>query len=135
MKLRNKKTGEVVESIQPLLGGKGYTLRELNEKWEDYEEPKYVWYVTSDGRICKADYVNAWDGEKSIGNYFETREAAEKAVERLKTWKRLRGKGIKEIVSYRINDTCSDGLKVGLIFHAKDEETVNDIKLLFGGEK
>lgn len=30
-----------------------------------------------------------------IGNYFETREEAEKAVERLKAWERLKDAGLK----------------------------------------
>ena len=40
MKLKNKETGQVFETIQPVLGGDGMSIAELNEKWEDYEEPK-----------------------------------------------------------------------------------------------
>ena len=39
MKLRNKKTGEIIET-NILYVSKYETLAELNEEWEDYEESK-----------------------------------------------------------------------------------------------
>ena len=112
MKLRNKKTGEtwttaVVESYACGAGyrllvkrdaytqvGKHYdTLAELNDEWEDYEESKEFWYISQDGVIFSdtdtitQDYA---DRLEAIGNYFETKEEAKKALEKLKAWKTLR---------------------------------------------
>ena len=115
MKLRNKKTGEIGDLKQwwnrknRNINGVGVyvsldkplkqynSLAELNEEWEDYEEPKTVWYIDAQGNI--QDWQDAacadWTNEKSIGNYFETKEEAEKAVEKLKAWKRLKDKGFR----------------------------------------
>ena len=47
MKLRNKKTGDIKDACEVLdmkqedgVLYKYYSLAELNEEWEDYEEPK-----------------------------------------------------------------------------------------------
>lgn len=74
MKIQNKKTGER----------------------EDYEEPKNHWFIDCDGKIYSIDRLVGYDLNKlkEIGNYFETEEEAEKAVEKLKTWKRLKDNGI-----------------------------------------
>lgn len=63
------------------------SLAELNEEWEDYEEPKTEFYITAWGDI--REYTTeeerfAFKQKLAIGNYFETREEAEKAVEKLK---------------------------------------------------
>lgn len=57
MRLRNKKTGEIISCYRSLiLNGKDYTsLAELNEDWEDYE-PKVP--LIKDEKIRKA--VKAW---------------------------------------------------------------------------
>lgn len=110
MKLRNKKTGEIgylyanknenynvldaddkVLAVYP-------SLAELNEEWEDYEEPKDYWYIDLDGEIQSDDGVyegTTTKGMKEIGNYFGTKEEVEKAVEKLKAIKRLKDKGFK----------------------------------------
>ena len=108
MKLRNKKTGEIVS----LQGELTYddkvrlltyynSLAELNEEWEDYEKPKECDYYTieSDGSILKSHKPkfinNLLDPMKSIGNYFETKEEAEKAVEKLKALTEAKEDGLK----------------------------------------
>jgi hypothetical protein len=120
MKLRNKKTDEVKEVIvggYPVTGKtkmwecdetdcnsmEGYrllgtyeTLAELNEEWEDYDDTKDHWCISFSGeakQICK--YADSDDIVqcKEIGNYFETKEEAETALEVLKIWKRLKDKG------------------------------------------
>ena len=56
MKLRNKKTGEIIESFDTYLWDYRYSsLAELNEEWEDYipQEP-----LIKDEKIRKA--VRAW---------------------------------------------------------------------------
>ena len=59
MKLRNKKTGEIIELLaKPSFVKRNddylqsevntfNSLAELNEEWEDYEEPKEYWYICS----------------------------------------------------------------------------------------
>ena len=97
MKLKNKISGEIKEFT--LFDGKelqgGITLESLTKEWEDYEEPEMFYWIGYDGKICKAE-IGTMDRTKikEIGNYFDTREEAEKAVEKLKAWKRLKDKGI-----------------------------------------
>ena len=118
MKLKNKKTGKIVDLIEivrsedvsneyflRLSDNEGRTfkvgfssLAELNEEWEDApEEPKEYWYIDCYGMVLRALYNgNEWDERrKLIGNYFETREETEKAVEKLKAFANLRKRGLK----------------------------------------
>jgi hypothetical protein len=160
MKLRNKKTGEIgnlVLNINPnresytvlstengdticgnLVVGDYDTLAELNEDWEDYEEPK-EYFMTEFGDISPLILPN---GEpmfserhinklKTIGNYFETKEQAEKAVEKLKAWTRLKDKGFK----WRYY-AIGDGGQFRAYFSIKDGVDIGaDLDLLFGGEE
>ena len=108
MKLRNKKTGSIFKIEDLDLGNDkdgiwiGMTqyksLAELNEEWEDYEEPKERYYIDSQNDCVSEMFMPdrpTWDFNKSIGNYFETEEEAEKAVEKLKAFKRLKDKGFR----------------------------------------
>ena len=104
MKLRNKRTGEIVEfeditRVYKFIGNQNTynSLAELNEGWEDAPEPKTHWYIYG-AEPLEVDDGN-WDEEfinelKVTGNYFETEEEAEKAVEKLKAWKRLKDAGV-----------------------------------------
>lgn len=101
MRLKNKKTGEIRELPRDYMEMPGgplyYSLAELNEDWEDYKEPKAHYSITQFGDVV--DEVDGYMSEtidemKKIGNYFNTREEAEQAVEKLKAWKRLKDKGI-----------------------------------------
>lgn len=153
MRLRNKKTGEIIEpfGITCVNGrtfvqfddGKGtfkfeaHSLAELNEEWEDYKEPKVAYWIDSQGNICvfSDTQVDDWTKEKQIGNYFETKEEAEKAVEKLKAWKRLKDKGfgfdgythkdrgrLDELEIYCQLGECPENI-----------EEMDDVHLLFGG--
>ncbi len=113
MKLKNKKTGEIgelqiTEKHCAVAVGNGTancgieiysSLAELNEEWKDYEEPKEYWFI--DTYSYEVNYLEEGRNEdldnfnKEIGNYFETREEAEKAVEKLKAWKRLKDYDIR----------------------------------------
>ena len=114
MKLRNKKTGEIADLDDWTLTGANdritvesdhdmtkifdyNSLAELNEEWEDYEEPKGYYYVTTSGLIKYDDtpFCAIHKDRKEIGNYFNTREDAELAVRKLKAWKRLKDKGFR----------------------------------------
>ena len=100
MKLKNKKTGEIVDAdFNATISGRTNiiiiqngseqleygSLAELNEEWKDVpEEPKEIYYINSTSHIMTASPDGNWDDEKAIGNYFETKEEAEKVVALLK---------------------------------------------------
>lgn len=175
MRLRNKKTGEVVDvesiGLAEFLDGKFgdqvtvwwkedggldtcrtyKSLAELNEEWEDYEEPKKYWYIGDRGEIFPEIVENPghiWhQARKEIGNYFETEEEAKKAVERLKAYKRLKDKGFKftgwGLLEYAGCDNFDYSPQIGFSIPTLDkdepygypEEIERDLDLLFGGEK
>ena len=103
MKLRNKKTGEIIDFGSPAfiidnnknnVSMQIKNLAELNEEWEDYQEP-CGWCITMYGgisRITKDDEFLIND-LKEIGNYFNDKEAAYDGLAKLKAWKRLKDKG------------------------------------------
>lgn len=152
MKLRNKKTGE----IGYLIVGKGSdhyivtndewescgnygSLAELTEEWEDApdEEPKEYWWIDSCGGVLQEYF----DGgcvdiqRKQIGNYFGTKEEAEKAVEKLKAFKRLKDKGLElnhwKESPLRLKPSC-----FVITGHIDiDHEVRASLDLLFGGEE
>lgn len=152
MKLKNKKTGE----IGYLYANKNenYNVLDENDKvlavyetleavvgeWQDYEEPKEYWYMDYAGFIRSAARTgNSWEVQKKIGNCFETKEEAEKAVEKLKAWKRLKDKG------FRFKDYTRkfDGFKrvdgsVFIIAELDDEGVIgmiDELNICFGGEE
>lgn len=155
MKLKNKKTGEIIETDfdlsisipddEKLYGCdtytqlKGYTsLAELNEEWEDYEEKG--WYITENGEVRENRSIGIVEEEseyREIGNYFDTREEAEKAVEKLKAWKRLRDKGFRfEYYDYSDRD-LHNHIQIKAITNREVEDSMlykEDLDLLFGGE-
>lgn len=105
MKLRNKKTGEIIEKYPgKFVINSGEQIRQydslagLNAEWEDYEEQKGYWYINEFGTATEITHTreNIYDkSRKNFGNYFETKEEAEKAAEKLKAWKRLKDKGFR----------------------------------------
>ena len=151
MKLRNKRTGEIGK---PAFIGVDYeitilpedknkkaryykTLAELNEEWEDYEEPKEYWFIDYDGGIIpfNRNKETATDNlMKQIGNYFETKEEAEKAVEKLKAWKRLKDKGFDFVGCFKDNTINYEFVERPLDYD-EVEEAEQDLAFLFGGEE
>ena len=152
MKLRNKKTGEIVDlsegfirdtyngemiQIKPVAisNKEGYvygSLAELNEEWEDVpEEPKEYWFMDYGGRIKPMNDANDEEdmARKLIGNYFETREEAEKAVEKFKAWKRLKDKGFR-FIDHIDRDTGQGMTRYEWNGYIEGE----DLDLLFSGE-
>lgn len=157
MKLRNKKTGEVIElcSSQDFYedkvhlfldtkNGRQYydSLAELNEEWEDApEEPKEYWFMDYGGRIKAINDANDEEdaARKEIGNYFETKEEAELALRKLKAWKRLKDKGFRfshirsiDGVSIKYKDLDQYTIIAYADEDGCDQECLN---LLFGGEE
>ena len=140
MRLRNKKTGEIVSASNIAVGmgddGGWYnSIAELTEEWEDVpEEPKEYWCIDWTGGVNKiipldSSHDKYEQNKKEIGNYFETEEEAEKAVEKLKAWQRLKDKGFRfegwfggsKDISYRLGAWV-------------DKDIAKDLDLLFSGE-
>lgn len=161
MRLRNRKTGEIIETqeiyenaigkirirkIGKLSESYDYnydSLAELNEEWEDYEEPKEYWYIDCYGMVLRSlNNGNEWDERrKKIGNYFEAREEAEKAVRKLKAFKRLKNKGFE---FERVKEgVMGHEVKIYARFTNLREDEIDtaffdnqeDLELLFRGEE
>lgn len=146
MKLRNKKTGEIIEykgshmiDVWYDIGNHGVdnfhysSLKDFNEDWEDYEEPKkYYYFDSTAGKIYETEDTE-WEcdrNRKQIGNYFDTKEEAEKAVEKLKAWKRLGNRGFKFLD--HLDRGCGQGM---CRYEWNGYINGEDLDLLFGGEE
>lgn len=148
MKLRNKKTGQVgnfiinkdhFECVDLDYVPEYRNIAELNAEWEDYEEPKTEYYITAWGDIREYSTKEerfAFKQKLEIGNYFETEEEAQKAVEKLKAWKRLEDKGVKFKLDF-VRNTIHFTYRIdGTLHSVVDEERIifEDMKTIFGGE-
>lgn len=149
MKLRNKKTGEIIETEfkNPInifiknsntsLSHEYTSLAELNEEWEDYAEPKEHWCVTMYGGITRIkDDEEPIDDLIEIGNYFNSKEDAYDAWDKLKAWKRLKDKGF--VWQGWEEGGLDNGMCiVGCQIPEDNWETdvVEDLDLLFGEEE
>lgn len=147
MKLQNEETGQVenfcIDKDQICSCDRAFVYDSLTQLqdagWKDYEEPPLFWYIDDYDTMCGSVgekqnlECNTYTEQqvekfKAIGNYFETEEEAEKAVEKLKAWKRLSknrylfGRFIDLIYSLNANSREFD-------------EYMDDILLLFGGEE
>lgn len=164
MKLRHKRTGEIIEigAVEDIKNNLEYqksvagsfaddpepqkptkifdckTVAELNDEWEDYEEPKEYWYIDCNGDIeYDRDYGIPYEEDlRAIGNYFKTQEEAERALEKLKAWKRLRNHGCKILGHRGILEDSEHifNIYIGIAFD-KYNDYQKDLDLLFGGEE
>ena len=146
MKLRDKKTGEIYKISHVTPDGEIAviasdntlcyikSLAELNEKCEDYEDPETFWYMTAWGDVKEYSQDQfAIKQKQAIGNYFETKEEAEKAVGKLKAITRLKSCGFK-FKGWRTADLGGD--KYYFVITAEsDGAGKGDLDLLFGGEE
>jgi hypothetical protein len=120
----------------------------LEKDWEDApEEPKKYYYLDYGGRIKAMNDANDEEDmvRKAIGNYFETKEEAEKSVEKLKAWERLRDKGSRfegirqDYTRFNQQEPMMCGRKYLQFNKSEDEEWMKDnwedLDLLFGGEE
>lgn len=111
------------------------SLKGLNEMFEDYEEPKEFYFISGDGGIANGTFIteNICRYSKEIGNYFSSREEAEKAVEKLKAWQRLEEAGA-EFYGWRRNQTGT--YELYMRWHdriPRSYEVKKDLDLLFSG--
>lgn len=115
------------------------SLDRIKEDWEVYEEPKNPCFINWFGEISELlGHISDREIEKlkQIGNYFETREEGEKAVEKIKAWKRLETKGFRfdgwyggsRTMHFRIDSLDKEG---DCLPHFIDDDTANDLDLLF----
>ena len=160
MKIRNKKTGDIVEVYvhnnqkkKKKLddGDKSITmsfesLAELNAEWEDApEEPKDYYVINLLGKVSVEDGEYQRPGLSELGLTFETKEEAEKAVEKLKAWKILNDNGFRTINWEFDLTTIADGkiwFDVGVNTQWDAEQLLKQkpkvkeaLDLLFGGEE
>ena len=150
MKLKNKKTEEIVnldntyfvvtsrnKNIVCSLQGttKNYTYNSLSEfvtEWEVYEEPKEYWYIDYDGKILcgESDDSSTEKMMINIGNHFESKEEAEKAVDKLKAYKKLKDNGMIIYSFKREKGGIDLDFYTLTILAPRDKDSLD---LLFGG--
>ena len=143
MKLKNKKTGEIVEwehGLQYKLGKEYNSIKEFADEWEDApEEPKKHYEIQSMGAVMERedaeDEIFRNQGQKEIGNYFSSREEAEKAVEKLKAVKRLKDKGFKLKGWYMPKNTLNIEIDGGFPKDVSLCDVMDDLDIVFGGEE
>lgn len=133
--------GRIVAKAKAKSGGKHTfyydCIETLCNDWSDYEEPKEFWFVNDVGEVeaIEEDDSEETENAKQIGNYFETKEKAEKAVEKLKAWTRLKDKGFN-IYSWDYEFDMVDKPAQTIILRASAVDNSNkDLDLLFGGEE
>ena len=104
----------------------------LEKIWESKE----YWYIDIDGEINSGDMEDDTVKDmRKIGNYFETKEEAERAVEKLKAWKRLKQNLIDHVLKYEFDEMTED-IHANLSFTVGSYPTVgNDLDLIFGGKE
>lgn len=151
MKLKNKRTGEIIDIYKGEItlhynqGRKTIHFKHLEdlEEWEEVpEEPKEYWYIGDNGEVYGfSDYyvgTELEDARRKIGNLFDIRAEAEKAVEKLKVAKRLKDAGL-EIIRYETdggvdkNDMFIGEIRLVLSTSKRIDYKLLD--LLFGGEE
>lgn len=149
MKLRNKRTGEVgyleadnsAQKVRVLNQfndtiAEYNSLADIENEWESYEEPKLRWYVGSSGIVHKEKTTLYSEPREVIGNSFETEREAEKAVEKMKAWKRLKDGGAVffgysvELPDYQVRPLPE--ITIRLLARNIDSA---DLDLLFGGKE
>lgn len=146
MKLQNDQTGQVenfcIDKDKICSCDRAFvydSLAQLQEAgWEDYKGPKEFWFIDPGvpENVGSLEFYSDETREnmKKIGFDFDTKEEAEKAVEKLKAWKRLKDKGFR----FGGWEDCNG--KINTIYFCIPEnkweiETCEDLNICFGGEE
>lgn len=148
MKLKNKKTGEIrdfiinkdkIQTASAIDCWEYNSIAELNEEWTDEpEEPKEYWFIDTSTTELVRKILNTPLSEidKQIGNYFETEEEAERAVKKLKAWKRLKDKGFRfDNCKIEMSKIVVPEITITAFVDTEEPETLNLVNMLFGGEE
>lgn len=149
MKLRNKDDGRIREFgidetksfpyyLRDELGNtyRAKTLKEIADKWEEIEEPKEYWFIAGRGDVEHSlDRGDIYDiKHKKMGNYFKTKEEAEKVVKKLRAWRRLKACGFK--FTYWDRTSRNGDAELSILASVKEYMGfTEDLNLLFGGEE
>ena len=149
MKLRNKRTGEIA-TLTLSSNGEELLLMKNNEmvtrdvklsdleEWEDYEEPKVYYYISDFGAIRECEigkFPEDEEDRKQIGNYFETKEEAKKAVEKLKALERLKDNSFKLKGWYMPKNIFKIEIDGGFSEDVSLCDYMDDLDKVFGGEE
>ena len=123
------------------------SLKELSKMFEDApEEPKEYWFIDEFGLVQKEIEYYYEDNKEAVhdkritvGNYFETKEEAEKAVEKLKALTKLCKKGF-EFNSVEMFGSGLIRIEASIPINEKttlqERSNITDsLYLLFGGEE
>lgn len=151
MKLRNKKTGQIgnftlnvdhFECISLDYVPEYRSLRELNEEWEDVIEEEDYYII--DSYDCAPEWCDGRNAElrdrrKALGNYFKTREEAQKARDKLEALQRLRDKGFK-FKGWEESEDEKTGIRTQtILFHLSNYgwiyDAESDLDTLFGDDE
>ena len=147
IRLRNKNTGEIAYAdkirVYSKDGDEDWTsLADLSLVWE---EVGVFYMIDALGQVQAMN--TGWSMEpylKNFGNYFESKEEAEKAVKRLRAWKRLKDRNFRVNLNYStggatINHKDVIMCRIEAYFDDKWEEgnmkAEEDLDLLLGGEE
>ena len=146
MRLRNKITGEEVGfskvsiAIKKDLIKEYGTLADLNAAWEDVPEKEELkWFLGNSG-IAHKETTNFYsDAREAIGNRFDTQEEAMEMVDKLKAWKRLRGRGFKFAFPPGVSGVLNKKFSIDIVATMPvrwfgSDEVQKDLVYLFGGE-
>lgn len=160
MKLRNKKTGEIVYATMMASYGGGElqiryypvnnaesthfkeyrSISELNEEWEDYEEDELLYVISAEHKsgyqcVLKEEYPEICEVAKELGIGFETEKECREFCNKLLAWKRLKDKGLKIHLQKQFRGNGIGYSRTIYTDFTKDsQEIVKDLDLLFGGE-
>lgn len=73
--------------------------------------------------------------ETAIGVFTDSEEEAEKALEKLKAWKRLKDKWFDRVFGLELGDALCGGKTAEFKLLIDDKDSIEDIRLIFGGEE
>lgn len=111
----------------------------LEDWFEEIEEPKEYWAIDQFGEPINVSGLSRLQLEKlhRLGNDFPSENATMKAIEKIKTWKRLKDKGLR----FCGHDDKDRGQLGDIVIYAEmptfeyDDLTRDELDLLFGGEE
>lgn len=102
------------------------------------EEPNERWYINEENepqRVGFGDPVEDIENLEELGLLFNTKEGAEKAVEKLKAWKRLKDNGFRFIELRAPNYNAKTDVITIKAECNWNSNNIDDLNLFFGEEE